>query len=560
MSTAPNANPIRHTAGLLSALAVLLAGGLGALGRLTWSGAGLAASATLLALGAIVAATALSPRASSGRWHLGGLVGLLLALAAGALSAFCLSFILPDGDQNPNLRAATLGLLVISTFAAGSAARALGREPLLGLRSLAPFARLATLSALLATAAELAGQAWMPTQIPTWLTENLPLGAAGLASLLSLETTYTTGRALFRRLRTPSLIEAPPAMQARWVPSLFPEDNLLRGWILAVESKLGLDISTAQAIATLRRGAEPALWLSVALTWATTSLQPVLPHESGVHYRLGALANPDPLPPGLHLILPWPIDRLDRVETGRIHRIGVGHPESAPEPGPESRFWAKQHGKEEFTLLLGNGKDLVSLDGELLYRIQDPVAWRTTSQNPEAALEAFAYEAVMRRTVDRDLAGVLSDRLQDFTVDVHQAVQTRADVEGLGVEVLRFSLTALHPPVAMAEAYQNVVSAQIQAETSVIEAHAQAARTLSVARSAGIERVASSKAAALERRSAASVEAAGFTGLRASIAADPALFRLRHRLERVERALQGQRVLIIDHRIEQEGGELWIQP
>jgi hypothetical protein len=93
----------------------------------------------------------------------------------------------------------------------------------------------------------------------------------------------------------------------------------------------------------------------------------------------------------------------------------------------------------------------------------------------------------------------------------------------------------------------------------VIEAHAQAARTLSLARSAGIERVATTTAAALERRSAATVEAAGFTGLRSSIAADPELFRFRHRLERVEQALQGQRVLVIDHRIEQEGGELWIQ-
>ena len=81
----------------------------------------------------------------------------------------------------------------------------------------------------------------------------------------------------------------------------------------------------------------------------------------------------------------------------------VGH-EGEEEGGPENVLWAVEHAPNEYTLLLGNGRDLITIDAAVQYRIVDARAWRYHSQNPADALRAIAYRAVMRSTVNRTLS------------------------------------------------------------------------------------------------------------------------------------------------------------
>ena len=77
----------------------------------------------------------------------------------------------------------------------------------------------------------------------------------------------------------------------------------------------------------------------------------------------------------------------------------VGH-EGEEEGGPENVLWARQHAANEYTLLLGNGRDLITVDAAVQFRIADARAWRYHCQNPADALRAIAYRAVMRSTVE----------------------------------------------------------------------------------------------------------------------------------------------------------------
>ena len=53
-------------------------------------------------------------------------------------------------------------------------------------------------------------------------------------------------------------------------------------------------------------------------------------------------------------------------------------------------------------------------------------------------------------------------------------------------------------------------------------------------------------------------EAAAFTALEAGRSADPVLFELRLTLETLERALAERPYVLVDDRIERDGGTLWI--
>ena len=69
------------------------------------------------------------------------------------------------------------------------------------------------------------------------------------------------------------------------------------------------------------------------------------------------------LGPGIHWSAPWPFGRIQHVPTERILSLSIGHDEDESEEEEEDILWADQHAESEFTLLLGDGRDLISADG-----------------------------------------------------------------------------------------------------------------------------------------------------------------------------------------------------
>ena len=142
-------------------------------------------------------------------------------------------------------------------------------------------------------------------------------------------------------------------------------------------------------------------------------------------------------------------------------------------------LWAREHAANEYTLLLGNGRDLITIDAAVQFRIADARAWRYHSQNPADALRAIAYRAVMR--IDRQPhAGrrAVGERRHADRSACARMVQQDADALGLGVEVLGFTVGGMHPPVAVAPDYQAVVSAELGKVTAVVNAQAYRNQTV----------------------------------------------------------------------------------
>src|SRR5581483_3846659 len=136
----------------------------------------------------------------------------------------------------------------------------------------------------------------------------------------------------------------------------------------------------------------------------------------------------------------------------------------------ENVLWAVQHAKNEFVLVLGNGRDLITIDGDVQYRIRDIDAWLYHWRDPEKMLLALAYRAVMRETVDKTLSEALSQNIARLTAAMKAQVQADADALGLGVEVLTFTMGGMHPPVPVSAAYQRVVSAELARVTASVTA------------------------------------------------------------------------------------------
>lgn len=358
--------------------------------------------------------------------------------------------------------------------------------------------------------------------------------------------------------------------RAHEAPNQFPVDlgpvsmlgsrpNLLASVLDSAERQLGIDLRSTWAFTVVRRSLEPLAVGLVFLGWLSTSLTVVGVQEQGLVERLGVPVPGDPLTAGLHAHWPWPVDKVFRIPVQRVEAIEVGH-EGSEAAGPENVLWAVEHAANEYTLLLGNGRDLITVDAAVQYRIVDAKAWRYHSQNPALALSALAYRAVMRNTVNRTLSEALSENVATLTAHMRQTVQSGADSLGLGVAVVGFTIGGMHPPVAVAPSYQSVIAAEIRKVTAVVNAQAFRNQTIPSAEATSLVGLNNAHAEGAESLARAAGEAWSFRTLNSQYHAAPEEFLFRRRLETLEAGLATRPFTVVDARFLRDGGELWIVP
>lgn len=298
--------------------------------------------------------------------------------------------------------------------------------------------------------------------------------------------------------------------------------------------------------------------LGLALAgWLSTSFTVVGVQEQGLVERLGVPVKGDLLLPGLHLHWPWPIDHILLVSTQQVRTVEVGHA-GEEGGGPENVLWAVEHAPNEYSLVLGNGRDLITVDAAVQFQITDARAWQYNSQNPEDALQAIAHRAVMRSTVNRTLSETLSENLSKLTEQMKEMVQTDADALNLGVKVLSFTVGGMHPPVPVAEEYEAVISAQLGKVTSVVNAQAYYNEIVPSAKASLISNENKARAEGAEALGEAAGGAWSFRTLESQYHASPQDFRFRRRLETLESALANHPFTVLDSRFERDGGEIWV--
>jgi len=350
-----------------------------------------------------------------------------------------------------------------------------------------------------------------------------------------------------------------PSLDLPVLSLLGSRTNVVASVLDTVERQLGIDLRSTWALTVVRRTAEPLVIGLCLLGWLSTSLTIVGVQEQGLVERLGAPVGSPPLLPGIHLHWPWPVDRVFRLPVQRVDAVSVGH-EGEENGGPEDVLWARQHAANEYTLLLGNGRDLIAVDATVQYRIRDAPAWHYHCQNPAEALRAIAYRAVMRSTVNRTLADALSENVTTLTAQMRDMVQHDADALGLGAEVVAFTLGGMHPPVAVASDYQAVASAELGKVTAVVTAQGFRNEAVPAAEAAVVTAGNAARAEGAEALARAAGEAWSFRALESSFLVAPEEYRFRRRLEALEKGLAGRRFTVVDHRIQRDGGELWLTP
>ena len=206
--------------------------------------------------------------------------------------------------------------------------------------------------------------------------------------------------------------------------------------------------------------------LTAALLWFTTGLVQVEPHQTGIVYRFGKMTA-DVLEPGLHLCLPWPCDKVEIYDTESVKRFTVGYVSD----DDDDNTWTDKHGLEEYQLLLGSRDELVSINLRVEYKIDDLQKYLSNNTSPENLVKAYAYQLVVDHTISNELETLLTIDREAFSEVFRKELIAGVSKYETGLEIVSVGLESIHPPIDISQVYQDVISAEIEAERLIIEAN-----------------------------------------------------------------------------------------
>ncbi len=303
----------------------------------------------------------------------------------------------------------------------------------------------------------------------------------------------------------------------------------------------------------------PAAVLGVALVlWLSTGLVQIGSHQEGALFRVGKLQEKT-LKSGFHLTLPWPFDRVEVTDTQTIGKVTIGFVPTEV----QDNYWTKAHGGEEYRLLLGDGNEIASINLTLEYKINDLIKYTKNTADPVAILQAKAYEIITERTISTDLDSLLAADREAFAVDFQKELTEKLSEYETGIEVVSVVLVSIHPPVEVAEIYQDIISAGIDAEYLILNAQTIANSNIMSAREEAEKLIGAAKVSQQEQVAGAEASVKEFL---ASVEADednPGYYRFQKYMNALMKAYGDAKLIIVGEGVDSSNlyiGSLTQQP
>ena len=272
-----------------------------------------------------------------------------------------------------------------------------------------------------------------------------------------------------------------------------------------------------------------------------TSFFRVATNETGVVQRFGRYVRSEG--PGLQVKLPFGIEKVTKVKTGRNFQMEFGY--RTVEAGVRSRF--TERGFKEESLMLSGDLNVVDLQWTVQYKIGNPVDYLFQVKDVDSAIRDVS-ESVMRR--------VVGNRLFDFVLTVGRAeIADRVKVEmqeildsyRTGIQVVNVKMQNVTPPEPVKAAFNEVNEAEQEKESKINQAQAAYNKEIPKARGNAQQTISEAEGYALERVNLAQGEADRFLAIFKEYRQAKDVTKARYYLESMNQLLNNvEEIYVID--------------
>lgn len=262
-------------------------------------------------------------------------------------------------------------------------------------------------------------------------------------------------------------------------------------------------------------------------TWFTID-----PEEAGLVLRFGRFARQ--VPSGLHLKLPFPIERVVKVPVERQLKEEFGfRTEEAGGGGASSTYSAAELSDE--SLMLTGDLNVAVVEWTAQYRVRDPYKFLFKVRNVRKTFRDM-NETVMREVVgDRSVNEVLTVGRQEIAGEVEQRLQAMCDQYDNGIKVEQIVLQDVNPPDPVKPSFNEVNQAQQEREKLINQARADYNQIVPRARGRAQQTIEQAQGFATDRVNRARGDAQLFAEVHAAYQRAPEVTRRRMYLETMGR-------------------------
>ncbi len=377
-----------------------------------------------------------------------------------------------------------------------------------------------------------------------------------LLGLLAVENFLTLILEIYRP-RVPGAVER-VLYESRLVGLLSKPEGVLTTAAHALDYQFGFKVSDTWVYKFFRQALPLLIFVQLLALELSTCIVVVEVGEKGLRERFGKPVGDGIVEPGIHLKLPFPIDKIRRFRTDQIQTFiaGMEHKEDQEHNEKEEHkkvlLWTVQHTtKDPFLLLVssreqaGTGSEkearrtppvnLLAASIPVQFQIKDLHSWAYNHTEPDKLLKHIATRELVQYLLSADYDEVLSSKRLEASEILKNRIQQRADELKLGVNIINVGLNDMHPPVPIAAAYEQVVSSKQKQEATILSAKAHGIETNEMALAGAVSKTNAAVANAIRLQELARAQAFSFTNRLAAYQAAPDVYKQRAYLQALVR-------------------------
>jgi membrane protease subunit HflK len=283
------------------------------------------------------------------------------------------------------------------------------------------------------------------------------------------------------------------------------------------------------------------LFILLLLILAFTSFYKVETEETGVLLRFGRYKGV--AEPGLHLKIPFGIDRVYKVKTGRVLKEEFGF--RTLQAGVRSTYTKRN--LEDESLTLTGDLNVSDVEWIVQYQIADPFKYLFRILDPEETIRDLS-EAVVRKVVgNSNVTEVLTTERAVLADSIQKDLQEILNSYDIGIRIVTVKFQDVNPPDPVKAAFNEVNEAEQQKESLIFQAREQYNREVPKARGVARRTIQEAEGYAVERTNRALGETSRFLALLTEYRKAPEVTRQRLYLETLEKILpQLEEVYVMD--------------
>jgi membrane protease subunit HflK len=278
-------------------------------------------------------------------------------------------------------------------------------------------------------------------------------------------------------------------------------------------------------------GPPPALWGGLAgllvVLWLASGFYVVREGERGVVLRFGQFASTST--PGLRWHLPYPVERVLRVNIGEIRTAEVGYRSQA-----RSRVEADVTQESQ---MLTADENIVDVKLAVQYRVKDAADYVFKVRDPDLTVQQVAESAIREVVGKSRMEFILTEGRDAVAQQVAQLLQATLDRYQTGIEVTSVNMQDAQPPEPVQAAFFDAVKAREDEQRLINEAQAYRNEVIPRARGEVARIVADAEAYQGQIIARAEGDTARFSQIAQQYRAAPPVPRQRRYLETMEQVL-----------------------